>query len=691
MNSEDTFELPTVTDEDIYRASRLLDLPTTAFYGTDGSDPRQNVLKCMDSVDVAACPGSGKTTLLVAKLAILAEKWQYRTRGICVLSHTNAARHEIEKYLGNTATGRRLLGYPHYIGTIHGFVNEFLALPLLRSRGYSTTRFDTDISKRKLLKLSCGGKKLPKYLYHKIQNEELRISAVCHAHYVGDNRDIRLSAGNVNVNLKRSENETFKQIDTWKLAILKDGYAAYEDTFAYGHYTLKKYPSLAKIIRDRFPLLFIDEAQDNSKEQSAILSRIFMESDNAVIRQRFGDANQAIFDFQGAEGAATDKFPGVSKMELPNSYRFGQTIADMADPLGLEPYGLQGIGPKKALTSCTPEAQHTIFLFDENSAAKVLDAYGELLLETFSDLELCEESFSAMAVGQVHRPPAEDKGHKFPNHVGHYWSDYDPEQTKHDPVPLTFMQYVFAGHGKSELQRETHVMVEKIAEGFLRLSDFRTGKKSLARPKHQHRHILRLLETSPDILEQYQNLIVQFTVTQGTPTIKTWANHWLGIVRSIAEAIAGSPLSKEADDFMTWNDTPVTPATPTDANKIRNNIFRYSKNGREVSIHAGSIHSVKGQTHTATLVLETFWYDHNLELILPWFTKKKHGWKKADGVRQKARLKLHYVAMSRPTHLLCLAMKQSALNEEQIAAIRTRGWQLLQVRADGSTELLQTR
>lgn len=74
-------------------------------------DPRQNVLNYMDSIDVAACPGSGKTTLLVAKLAILAEKWQYRTRGICVLSHTNAARHEIEKHLGNTATGRRLLGY----------------------------------------------------------------------------------------------------------------------------------------------------------------------------------------------------------------------------------------------------------------------------------------------------------------------------------------------------------------------------------------------------------------------------------------------------------------------------------------------------------------------------------------------------------------------------------------------------
>jgi hypothetical protein len=196
---------------------------------------------------------------------------------------------------------------------------------------------------------------------------------------------------------------------------------------------------------------------------------------------------------------------------------------------------------------------------------------------------------------------------------------------------------------------------------------------------------------SPDIRELYQNLIVQFTVMQEIPTAEKWESHWLGIVRSIAEAIAGSPLSKEADDFLMWNNTPVTPATPTDSNKSRNNIFRYSKNGREVSIQAGSIHSVKGQTHTATLVLETFWYDHNLELILPWFTKKKHGWKKADGVRQEARLKLHYVAMTRPTHLLCLAMKRGVLNDEDMGVIRDRGWRVLQVQQDGSTVLLGAR
>ena len=137
--------IPDVTDGDIRWVSSLLGLPGIAFFGHDGTDPRQVVLKSMEPMDVAACPGSGKTTLLVAKLAILAEKWRYRTRGICVLSHTNAARNEIETRLGNVSAGRRLLSYPHFIGTIHGFVNDFLAVPWLRSQGYPIKMIDTDI------------------------------------------------------------------------------------------------------------------------------------------------------------------------------------------------------------------------------------------------------------------------------------------------------------------------------------------------------------------------------------------------------------------------------------------------------------------------------------------------------------------------------------------------------------------
>ena len=93
------FEVPPVDERDIQWACDVLGLPATAFYGNDGNDPRAAVLLSNESLDVEACPGSGKTTLLVTKLAILARKWKSRRSGICVLSHTNAARREIERSL----------------------------------------------------------------------------------------------------------------------------------------------------------------------------------------------------------------------------------------------------------------------------------------------------------------------------------------------------------------------------------------------------------------------------------------------------------------------------------------------------------------------------------------------------------------------------------------------------------------
>ena len=42
--------------------------------------------------------------------------------------------------------GQRLLSYPHFVDTIHGFVNRFLALPWLYSNGYPSPTIDDDVA-----------------------------------------------------------------------------------------------------------------------------------------------------------------------------------------------------------------------------------------------------------------------------------------------------------------------------------------------------------------------------------------------------------------------------------------------------------------------------------------------------------------------------------------------------------------
>ncbi|MCF6258477.1 MAG: UvrD-helicase domain-containing protein [Gammaproteobacteria bacterium] len=688
MSGYDSFELPEITDDDIRHASQLLDLPSDAFYGPDGDDPRQDAIKCMDSIDVAACPGSGKTTLLVAKLAILARKWSSPTRGICVLSHTNAARHEIENHLGGTSEGQKLLGYPHYIGTIHGFVNEFLALPYLRSSGYSSILFNSEISKQKILSYSKGGKQLPRYFYNKIKEEKLRLDAVCNAIYIGSELDIKISSGNIDFQLKRKgakKDGSFNILDQWKKDILESGYAAYGDIFAYGQKMLTEYPGIISIIRGRYPMLFIDESQDNSNEQIDILNRIFMNEGSSVVRQRFGDGNQAIYDFWGEKEAIIDAFPALNPIELPNSHRFGQSIASLADPLGLNPCGLKGAGPKYSLNSGLCD-RNTIFLFDEDNIGNVLGAYGDLILDIFSEQEANSDWFRAHAVGNIHKPAKEVKEAKFPRDVKHYIDTYDHELNKADPKPNSFLQYLSAGKSLSEQQGETYPMIEKIAEALLRLSSYSIEQKVIERRRYKHRYVLDLLKQDSDcwFREKYLGLINKLAVDNYIPGKEEWEKKWCKPIKVLAKKIVGAEeLKAEADEFLKWDDGLFSSTEKDQITKPRNNIFLHSKNGREISIKVGSIHSVKGQTHTATLVFETFWNAHNLKKLLPWLSGDSSGWKRGSGTQQKSRLKSHYVAMSRPTHLLCLAMKRKHINDDMLVALKGNGWKVCEMLKDG--------
>lgn len=118
-----------ITDEDIEWVE------STLKNGIHFDNPRRDIIKNLSSKDIQAFPGSGKTTVLIAKLAILARKWPHTNCGICVLSHTNVAREEIEEKLGNTDTGKRLLSYPHFVGTFQSFFDTFVTLPWFRSKG----------------------------------------------------------------------------------------------------------------------------------------------------------------------------------------------------------------------------------------------------------------------------------------------------------------------------------------------------------------------------------------------------------------------------------------------------------------------------------------------------------------------------------------------------------------------------
>lgn len=666
MSEVDPFNLPEITDKDIRWAASLLGLSENAFHGEDGNDPRLNVLKCINNIDVAACPGSGKTTLLVAKLAILANKWKYRTRGICVLSHTNAARREIEQRLGSTDVGRQLLAYPHYIGTIHGFVDTFLALPWLRSRGYPIRIIDTDIC------LARRWKSLPSKTRLSLTRARKNSSVLTIKSPNFDVGRVKWGKGELN-----PDSPTYRQMKEVCKQSIVDGFFCHEEMLMWADTCLEHLPELVYRIRERFPILFIDETQDNSEEQSKLLYRVFMDGDRSVLRQRFGDSNQAIYNFVGAKETTTDIFPNHNlKMSIPNSHRFGTTVANLAKPFAVNPHdgGLKGNGPRSIFPgTSSKEGPHTIFLFDDNTIDKVLPAYAELLIKIFSDDELKHGVFTA--VGQVHN----DTGDKnCPRHVGHYWPDYDPELTKANPQPQTFVQYLRAGQEQAETIGETYPVVEKIAQGILRLAGMAEGGRDIRVRKQSHRYVLDLLEEKKEARKLYQLLLSQISIKRKLLTKKKWDVCWSKVVRKISEEIAESPLNDSAaNSFLSWPDVDILDKGISQKDH-HDNLYRYPVEDPKVHIKVGSIHSVKGQTHTATLVLETFWHTHNLKSLKQWLLGKRCNGP-SDNKKNESRLKLYYVAMTRPTHLLCLAMKRESFNKSEINQLEKCGWKIMDV------------
>lgn len=671
VNGTDPFEPPQITDEDVHWVSDILSLPDTAFIGPDGQDPRREILKSTETMDIEACPGSGKTTLLVAKLAIVARKWVDMRRGICVLSHTNVARLEIEKRLGNTAVGQRLLSYPHFVGTIQGFVDNFLAMPWLRSLGYPIRVIDDQHCTQHRRRLLERGQfsKLRNYVASKEgpTKQDIvsawRVSSPSFEVMRGDKPEF-----------KGGTSDSAKQLCALaRMCSTEDGYHRYNEMFMWGTDLLENLPETQRAIRHRFPMLFIDEVQDNSERQSALLFKVFMDGENPAIRQRYGDSNQAIYGYTGDTGATSDEFPNTSiKKDIPNSHRFGQEIADFANPLGVVPQALVGCGPQDTRIVSATSGRHTLFLFGDETIQRVFPTYGNYLCEVFSGPELLLGDFTVVA--GVHRPGPDDK---LPRFLGQYWPEYDSELTASDPKPKTLIQYVMAGRMRSERSGEAHPIVESFAEGIVRLIRLSNPTTNVGVRKRKHRHLVELLADNATAKTAYLDLMTRLGLDQLIPSLDDWHNDWSPTIMSIAEAACGSQIdAARVSAFLQWP-TPLEVGQATDA-RVRDNVFRYPADDPKVHVRVGSIHSVKGETHTATLVLDTFYNVHNLATLKPWLLGAKAGGQ-SQGIQNQSRLRQHYVAMTRPTNLLCLAMREDAFVGDEIEQIKNRGWRAARV------------
>lgn len=352
-----------VTDEDIQAVEKFL--------GIQFNEGQKKVIRFWDTVDIQACPGSGKTTTLAAKLIILINKLpQGFQQGVCIITHTNIAVREIKEKLGHYANFYSR--YPNHFGTIQSFVDKYLAIPAYKNEFKKAPKIIDDqvysIEIRKLPILQKTGtlnyldvKKIePGYLSFNKQKFIVAASV---------NNPIPLTVRGISADKWKVH---YDRIVSAKTFLLAEGYLKYDEAYAIAFKALRNNQGLKKIFELRFPIIFIDEMQDMELHQSEIITDLFGNSKSVI--QKIGDVNQAIYSRVNSDGAAEWKPVINPELQLKQSNRIANNLADLVKGICVSPQEMEGwINPEPI--------KPVVIVYTAASIDQVKDKFAELIFD----------------------------------------------------------------------------------------------------------------------------------------------------------------------------------------------------------------------------------------------------------------------------------------------------------------------
>jgi hypothetical protein len=714
------------SSEDIKWVELLLGL-------TGGFDDHQiAVLQNLEELDVEACPGSGKTTVLVAKLALISRYWTSKTQGVCVLSMTNAARQEIQERLGSTYEGQRLLSHPHFIGTIHSFFSDFLAKPYLNSKGIPLFDIDDDLCRSQRRKLLQKEKYLPltdyfvaeqfnkrkaiianskpttlKYIeakewlevYNSKSESERRLGIPVYWKIIDESYNAVCITRGADKNFELSEDLELLLKECIEEVVNK-GVLCFSDIFVFSKALMKKSENVFKILRNRFSILFIDEAQDTSFSQAEMLHKLFLSKITgleAVTRQRFGDANQTIYTFEPPMlSDGLDPYPsvGTTKLTLPVSHRFDQSISLIARNFETYPLdtAMKGVRP-----SFNGGCNHCVLVFNEDTRNFVIPTFAELLAKELTSKELEESKVKVCSHIHKERDEAASAG-EFARTIRDYYSPYIASNMTKEYEQHKYLINYFS-HARYLLRETKSVKIglEKFAEGILRAcfvisndlsSDEirRDGFFKIKSSDSKHKSIERTVDS--DLADAYSQAILSFLINPKKINENEWGE-LIEIVFNVIKSILEITSLEFADRrFFDWYEDDLQIEDFLGGSGERNNLYRHTVNNSEVVIELklGTIHSVKGQTHTATLLLESTNRGPVFGQLKPYFLGEMNSCDATGNTKNF--LNTLYVGLTRPTHLICLAIPEShketakrniTWTVEDFEILKNKGWRVAKV------------
>lgn len=325
------------------------------------TDEQLSFLKAEGKVVVTACPGSGKTYSVASKLWNYLDNWDFYHQGIAVLSFTNVASEEIYKKALSMNKKIAKLTYPHFIGTVDSFIDEFIVLRY----GYLITKDKV----RPLIALNDNWK-LP-YCYWRGECHKKKCTeAIEKFHWGIDNnfyKDKEI------VKCKPTGKSKFLPCQSYKKMLADKNIIFQNEVTYYAYKILKEYPMIAKAITERFPIIIVDEAQDMSNEQMAVFDLLAETGIKSIFM--VGDPDQAIYEWRNASPECFEK-----KMDskiwkcinLTKNFRNSQNICNATSWFSAT---LNGNKVIEAVGEYKDESQKPVLLLTENNTELEITDY----------------------------------------------------------------------------------------------------------------------------------------------------------------------------------------------------------------------------------------------------------------------------------------------------------------------------
>lgn len=601
--------------------------------GLELSHPEQwDFLQSTETLDLQAAPGSGKTSLVSLKLTLLAQGWTSATCGVCVLSHTNTAKDVITRRLGDTPAGRRLLMFPHFIGTIQTFTNTFFALPALRSRGIEIQAIDDAAHAEDALWLLDNH---PRYRTLKIWTEKGygRRDLVAGATYVCDAGELTVTGPDGSLPFKRTA-PSAQQLAHLKQQLRDRGRLRYSDMFAIAEHHLVHHPGIARATAHRFPFVLLDEMQDTSDLQQNLLDQVFGHGESVV--QRVGDLNQGIFTDGTPSPPRPSAFPLPTALQLPLSRRFGTQIAEFASQLTVR--------RRQTIQGAGPEGTIAVLLYDDHSVTRVVPAFERMARQKVPSHLLAAQPARVLASRLV-----PGKAKQFPQAITCYLPHHTTSiRDKNARRLINALRLARAGLQDDRTTATGHAWdaVRRACNGSV----------------DQPLPALSRLDRTPATPGGQARLLLHDLLTDDIDSAEKW-NQLMDRLVSVLPQLTDTPLR-------------VTNRFHEDLSHVSApRVLTMPENEAGDGIVASSIQRAKGETHAATLILECLnsggrQYDVHETLALLTQGKPENASKPVLKAAQ-----LLFVGVTRPTHFLAMAVHRTRA-QAYLSELKARGWEI---------------